>query len=54
MGQELEYALMHLEEAIYDEGPQPKYHRQVMKKHRKEWPVLWAAIDEVLEAMKYE
>lgn len=32
--------------AIDDAGPQPKYHADVMRRHRAEWPTLWRAIDE--------
>lgn len=35
-------------EAIENEGSVQKYHRQIMAKHRKEWPKLWEAIDWLL------
>jgi hypothetical protein len=39
-------AAMHvLESALHDEGRNPQYHRQLMKRHRAEWPTLWSAID---------
>lgn len=38
-----------LRQAVEDEGPNPRYHREVMERHREEWPALWAAIDEILE-----
>ena len=31
---------------IHNEGPNPEYHRMVMRKHRSEWPALWKALDE--------
>lgn len=31
--------------AIKDEGSHPPYHREVMARHRREWPTLWKAID---------
>lgn len=31
--------------AIKDEGAHPAYHREVMARHRKEWPALWRALD---------
>lgn len=34
--------------AIQNPGPSPYWHRQVLHKHRREWPTLWAAIDEIL------
>lgn len=30
--------------AIENEGPVPKYHRDVMAFHVREWPTLWRAI----------
>ena len=37
-----------LREAVENEGTHPEYHRAVMAKHRREWPVLWSAIDAIL------
>lgn len=31
--------------AIQDEGPVPTYHRDVMRRHRSQWPALWHALD---------
>lgn len=36
--------------AIRNAGPQPKLHASIMRKHRKEWPTLWKAIDSLLES----
>ena len=33
------------QEAITNEGPQPRFHQKVMKRHQKEWPTLWAALN---------
>lgn len=32
-------------EAAENKGNSPSYHREVMSRHRKEWPTLWRAID---------
>lgn len=34
--------------ALYDKGPAPEYHDQIHRKHRKEWPELWIAIDRLV------
>lgn len=36
--------------AINNAGPVPKHHIQVAAKHRKEWPTLWKAIDQLRDA----
>lgn len=33
--------------AIDEKGLVPKYHDFVLKKHRDEWPQLWAALDDL-------
>lgn len=38
-----------LKSAINDEGPNPRYHNKIMKKHRRDWPVLWEAIDRLVK-----
>lgn len=43
-------AMAALVTAIQDKGAVPQYHAHVMKKHREEWPALWAAIDKIVEA----
>ncbi len=30
-----------VQEAITNAGPNPSYHRQIIKRHKKEWPTLW-------------
>ena len=41
-----------LQKAIMDEGSHPLHHRQVMARHRKEWAVLWRAIDKLVKTTK--
>lgn len=31
--------------AINNAGPNPQHHREVMARHRREWPTLWRALD---------
>jgi hypothetical protein len=50
MASQTEQALQALEDAVTDLGPRPDYHRQVMERHRREWPRLWQAIDDILAA----
>ena len=33
--------------AILDEGHEPAYHRQVLARHRREWPTLWRVLDQI-------
>lgn len=40
--------LARLRAAVWDPGSNPAYHRQVMRKARKAWPVLWDAIDQLV------
>jgi hypothetical protein len=40
-------SLLEIMDAIEDEGRVPRYHRQIMARHRKEWPTLWRAIDRI-------
>lgn len=35
--------------AITLEGPAPVLHRRIMRRHRNEWPTLWAHIDALLD-----
>lgn len=42
-------AIQLLNAAIGDKGPSPGYHMEVLKRHRKEWPALWTALDQVME-----
>lgn len=35
--------------AIRVPGPGPEYHRQVMERHRQEWPTLWKHIDRLVQ-----
>ena len=45
---EMDKAIQKLIDAIRIEGPVPSYHHHVMRKHRKEWPTLWNAIDKIV------
>lgn len=35
-------------EAIINPGRNPALHYRMMERHRKEWPTLWAALDELV------
>lgn len=43
-----------LYEAVTDEGANPRFHRQVMAGHRREWPVLWKVIDKIVKQYEKE
>lgn len=36
-------------EAIFNQGPRPDLHCQILDRHRREWPSLWAALDRLVE-----
>jgi hypothetical protein len=38
-----------LRSVLADKGPNPEYHHLIEQRHRQEWPLLWAAIDELCE-----
>lgn len=40
--------LEQLARAVRDPGRNPAHHRMVTKAHRRQWPVLWEAIDRLL------
>jgi hypothetical protein len=42
---EAAHRLVAVLEAIENEGPRPDIHREIMARHRKEWPTLWAALE---------
>lgn len=44
----MDEAIAALRAAIENEGPHPEVHREVMARHRAEWPTLWTAIDALL------
>lgn len=50
MDEEMRDALDALWSAVHDAGPVESYHRDVMRRHRREWPTLWRAIDAILIA----
>lgn len=37
--------LQGIRRAILVEGPVPEHHRQIMARHREEWPALWTWLD---------
>lgn len=37
-----------LREAIENAGPEPRFHRSMMHRHKKEWPTLWKAIRKIV------
>lgn len=41
-----------IQKAVTDEGRSPAHHQKVIRKHRKEWPVLWKAIDKATKGIK--
>ena len=43
-------AILRLRKAVFNKGPNPKFHDKLMNKHRSEWPELWVAIDALLKA----
>ena len=43
-------AILRLRKAVFNKGPNPKFHDKLEKKHRSEWPELWIAIDALLKA----
>jgi hypothetical protein len=38
--------------AIIDSGNHPVYHDKMMKRHSKEWPTLWKALDELVSVWR--
>lgn len=44
--------LLRLSNAVLHAGKNVKYHDQIINKHRKEWPSLWAVIDELVKDSK--
>lgn len=48
--QRIEDDLSDLLKAIQDEGSHPIAHREIMSRHRREWPTLWRLIDDILHA----
>lgn len=48
---DVEQAAVNLMTAITDPGPRPDIHHEVMRRHRAEWPTLWARLDELARAL---
>lgn len=47
-----EIEVQRIVDAIKNEGINPQYHRRVMRRHRRQWGVLWSALDALVR--KYE
>lgn len=45
-------AAQRVRRAIKDEGRLPALHRKIMRKHRRDWPVLWGALNELIRALE--
>ena len=45
-------AIRDLFAAIEDSGPKPDVHQRIMDVHRREWPTLWKAIDDIRKTFK--
>ena len=41
--------IINIQKAILNEGRNPEYHQQLMRRHKEEWPVLWSAIDKLIK-----
>lgn len=48
--QRTEQAVKDVVMAIRDPGRVPRWHYRIMFRHRKEWPTLWKALDELVAA----
>ena len=40
--------LSRLRSCLVDKGANPRHHEMIESQHRQEWPMLWAAIDELM------
>ena len=49
---EQQKAILKMNEAIGNKGPNPTVHEVIMEEHRRQWPTLWKAIDGIQEAFK--
>lgn len=50
--QQLRAAAEKVRRAIRVKGPQPRLHDEMMARHRKEWPTLWKALDDLLRQLE--
>lgn len=39
-------------DAVWDEGRNPAFHREVLGRHRREWPYLWQRLDALAAELK--
>jgi hypothetical protein len=44
----IDHAIEDLRSAILDEGPAPDVHRETIRRHAREFPMLWAAIEQLM------
>ncbi len=44
---ELDKAIEAVVDAVEVEGPEPRLHRKILRRHRKEWPTLHNALNEL-------
>lgn len=49
---ELWKAAFRVERALIDRGLNPSYHMTVMNRHKREWPKLWEALDDLMEVLR--
>lgn len=45
-------AALQIHRAVRTVGPAPRYHRRILRRHRREWPVLWRAIDNTISLIE--
>jgi hypothetical protein len=45
-------ALLQIHRAVRTVGPAPRYHRRILRRHRREWPALWRAIDNAVNLIE--
>jgi hypothetical protein len=50
--QALREAAKRVERAVKVKGPAPGQHEATMARHRKEWPTLWKALDDLLRSLE--
>ena len=47
-GGECVHNISALRDAIRNEGPHPRFHRQMLEQLQEEWPTLWRAIQAII------
>lgn len=43
----VQLAAQEVRQAIKAEGRNPHYHREILARHRRQWPILWEALDKL-------